>query len=232
MFKNPKIFLEKYQIKVLWHKEYRRKWLLKVQHQSQNTEAILSKNQMKSSAQDQKLMTRQMEKLRALSSQWVTPQQQRLGMQDHTSHPWSQQLISSVWFSPKPKFQAACASWTHRQCSSEDCRAPSKACSVQEGNRKNLPSPRGVSSKCRVPREGAQLLLPSGSAWDAENKDQQLSVLGLNMRAKVTEWRPSQRGVSPHISELLTWELGRGGRIVQFPAFSGGLYLFVTAANN
>lgn len=50
MFKNPKIFLEKQQIRALWHKEYGRKWLLKLQHQSQNTEAILSKNQIKSSA--------------------------------------------------------------------------------------------------------------------------------------------------------------------------------------
>lgn len=61
----------------------------------------------------------------------------------------------------------------------------------------------------------------------------QLRVLGLNMRAEyMTEWRPSQRGFSPHCSELLKWELGRGGRIVHLPAFSSGLYLFVTAANS
>lgn len=67
MFKNSKISLEKQQVRILWHKEYGRKWLLKLQHQSHNTEAILSKNQIKSSAQGQKLLTRQMEKLKSLS---------------------------------------------------------------------------------------------------------------------------------------------------------------------
>lgn len=80
------------------------------------------------------------------------------------------------------KFKAAWASWTHRQCSSEDCRGPYKTWSVQEGN-KNLLRPKGAGSQCRVTGKehssrGSSTVMPWGSVWDAENQDQHFCPKG------------------------------------------------------
>lgn len=141
------------------------------------------------------------------------PSSRALGCRNTLPIPGSQQPISNVWLPSKLKFKAAFASWTHRQCSSEDCRDPYKVWSTQEGKQGTSQAPKEQAPSARVHREGAQLqrqqqsnaLKATLGCWEPRptlllpgDLVGQLRVLWLIMRSKMTEWRPSQRGSRPH----------------------------------
>lgn len=146
-------------------------------------------------------------------SEWVTPQQQSLGMQEHTSHPWKSATHFQCLTSPKTQIQGCfCQLNTQDSAVLRTAEILTKP-DLYKMETGNLPSPKGTGSKCRVHREGAQLqrqqqsnaLKATMGCWEPRptlllpgHLVGQLTVLWLIMRSKMTEWRPSQRGSRPH----------------------------------
>lgn len=167
-------------------------------------------------------------------SEWVMPQQHRLGMQEHTSLPWKSSTHFQCLISPKTQIQGCLRQVNTKTVQFWGLQRSLQSPACTRGNQEPAKPQRsrlqgqGTQGRSTAPvaqwcPEGQLGMLRSKTNTSATWALGQLSMLWLIMRPKMTEWRPSQRGFSPHNSELLMWELGRGGGTVHPLAFSGGL---------
>lgn len=157
-------------------------------------------------------------------------------MQEHTSHPWNFQCL----IPPKTQIQGCLCQLNTDSAvlsTAEVLTKPNlykREPRTSQAPKEEVPST-GYTGKEHSSRDrhSAALRVNLG-CWEPQETlllpghlVEQLRMLQLIIRPKITEWTPSQRGASPHNSELLMWELGRGGGFVHLPAFSGGLYLLL-----
>lgn len=170
-----------------------------------NTEAILSKHQIKSSAQGQKLMTRQMEKLKSLSK-WVShaPAAEAWDAGTHipsleVSNPFPvsefPQNSNSRLLVPAEHTDSAVLRIAEVLTKSDPYKRETR---TSQGPKEQAPSARS-QGRSTAPEAAAQWC-PEGQPGMLRTKINtsallmgQLRVLWLIMRTKMTEWRPSQR---------------------------------------
>lgn len=116
-------------------------------------------------------------------SEWVTPQQQSLGMQEHTSHPWKSATHFQCLTSPKTQIQGCFSSWTHKTVQFWGLQRSSQSLIYTRWKQGTCQAPKeqapsaGYTGKEHSSR-GSSRAMPWRPLWDAENQDQHFCSLG------------------------------------------------------